>query len=173
MRTRAPIFTVTGRFLCVAVVSLLLVACGFHLRGSEKLPAEMSVTYIQGAFEFDAIYDAFRTALESHGARVTLDRGGATAVLNILKSDSSTDVQTVNLSGQALEYRLSQNIHFEVTAADGRLLVERQSVTQTRVVKFNVKGLLGSEREAETIRAELTRDVVNLAMLRITAVARR
>ena len=157
----------------MAVVTLLLGACGFHLRGSDPLPADMSVTYIQGTTEFDPLYDAFRTALESHGARVTQDRGEATAVLNILGNNASTEVQTVNLSGQALEYRLSQNIHFEVTAADGRLLVERQSVTQSRVVKFNVKGVLGSEREGETIRAELTRDVVNLAMLRITAAGRR
>lgn len=173
MRSRASLSAVTGRFLCVAVVSLLLGACGFHLRGSDPLPADMSVTYIQGTTEFDPLYDAFRTSLESHGARVTQDRGEATAVLNILENNASADVQTVNLSGQALEYRLTHNIHFEVTAADGRLLVERQSVTQTRVVKFNVEGLLGSEREGEAIRAELIRDVVNLAMLRITAAGRR
>ena len=172
MRVRVSLFAAGGKFLCVAVLSLLLGACGFHLRGSETLPADMSVTYIQGTAEFDPLYDAFRTSLESHGARVTLNRGEATAVLNILENNASTDVQTVNLSGQALEYRLSRNIHFEVTAADGRLLVERQSVTQSRVVKFNVKGLLGSEREGEAIRADLTRDVVNLAMLRITAAGR-
>jgi len=173
MRGRASLSVVTVRCLCVAVVSLLLGACGFHLRGSESLPADMSVTFIQGTTEFDPLYDAFRTSLESHGARVTLNRSEATAVLSILENNASTDVQTVNLSGQALEYRLSRNIQFEVTAADGRLLVERQSVTQSRVVKFNVKGLLGSEREGEAIRAELTRDVVNLAMLRITAAGRR
>jgi len=173
MRARTSLFVVTGRYLCVAVVSLLLGACGFHLRGSESLPAEMSVTFIRGTAEFNPLYDAFRTSLESHGARVTLNRSEATAVLSILENVTSTDVQTVNLSGQVLEYRLTQNIQFEVTAADGRLLVERQSVTQSRVVKFNVKGLLGSERERATIRADLTRDVVNLAMLRITAAGRR
>jgi LPS-assembly lipoprotein len=173
MRARTLLSTATGRYLCVALVSLLLGACGFHLRGSESLPADMSVTYIRGTIEFNPLYDAFRASLESHGVRVTQNRSEATAVLNILENNFSTEVQTVNLSGQVQEYRLSQNIQFEVTAADGRLLVEKQSVTQTRVVKFNVKGLLGSERERATIRAELTRDVVNLAMLRITAVARR
>jgi LPS-assembly lipoprotein len=172
MRIRVALSAAGGKFLCVAVVSLLLGACGFHLRGSETLPADMSVTYIRGTIEFNPLYDAFRTSLESHGVRVTQNRSEATAVLSILENDASTDVQTVNLSGRALEYRLSQNIQFEVTAADGRLLVDRQSVTQSRVVKFNVKGVLGSEREGATIRAELTRDVVNLAMLRIIAAGR-
>ena len=157
----------------MAVVSLLLGACGFHLRGSESLPAEMSVTYIQGTSEFDSLYDDFRTSLESHGVRVTQDRSEATAVLNILENNTDKDVQTVDLGGQVLEYRLTQNIQFEVTAADGQPLVDQQSVTRSRDFKFNLKGVLGSEREGETIRAELTRDVVNLAMLRITAAGRR
>jgi outer membrane lipopolysaccharide assembly protein LptE/RlpB len=53
--------------------------------------------------------------------------------------------------------------------ADGHTLVDRQSVTASRAIKFNVKGVLGSEREAEMIRRELQSDVVSLAMLRIAA----
>jgi LPS-assembly lipoprotein len=172
MRSRTSSIAAAGRFLCVAVVALLLVACGFHLRGSAPLPAEMSVTYIHGTTEFDTLYDDFRTALESRGARVTQDRSKATAVLNILETNSSKDVLTVDLSGKVLEYRVRQNIHFEVDAADGHMLVDQQSVTMSRDLKFNRNDVLGKERETELIRKELQRDVVNLAMLRITAASR-
>jgi LPS-assembly lipoprotein len=157
----------------VTVASLLLGACGFHLRGSEPLPAEMSVTYIHGTSEFGPLYDDFRTALENRGVRVTQDRGEATAVLNILESNTDKDVLTVDLSGKVLEYRIIQNVQFEVTAADGHPLVDQQSVTRSRDFKFNRNDVLGKERENELIRKELQRDVVNLAMLRITAAARR
>jgi LPS-assembly lipoprotein len=173
MSTRVPLTAVTGKFLCVAVVSLLLGACGFHLRGSEPLPAEMSVTYIHGTSEFDSLYDDFRTALESRGVRVTQDRGEATAVLNILENNTDKNVLTVDLGGKVLEYRISQNIQFEVVVADGRPLVDQQSVTRSRDFKFNRNDVLGKEREAETIRKELQLDTVNLAMLRITAAGRR
>jgi len=173
MRARASLFVVTGRYLCVAVVSLLLGACGFHLRGSESLPAEMSVTYIHGTSEFGSLYDDFRTALESRGIRVTQDRAEATAVLNILESNTDKDVLTVDLAGKVQEFRISQNIQFEVATADGQPLVDQQSVTRSRDFKFNRKDVLGKERESETIREELQRDVVNLAMLRITAAGRR
>ncbi len=133
----------------------------------------MSVTYIQGASEFDSLNDAFRTALESHGARVTEDRGEATAILTILENNTDKDVLTVDLGGKVLEYRIRQNIHFEVAAADGHMLVDRQSVTASRVIKFNSKTLLGKERESEMIRRELQRDIVNLAMLRIVAAGKR
>jgi LPS-assembly lipoprotein len=157
----------------VAVVSLLLGACGFHLRGSEPLPAEMSVSYIHGTSEFDSLYDDFRTALESRGVRVTQDRGEATAVLNLLENNTDKNVLTVDLAGKVLEYRISQNIQFEVTAADGQPLVDQQSVTANRSFKFNRNDVLGKERESELIRKELQLDVVNLAMLRIVAAARR
>ena len=157
----------------MAIVSLLLGACGFHLRGSESLPAEMSVTYIHGTSEFDSLYDDFRTALESRGVRVTQDRGEATAVLNILESNTDKDVLTVDLAGKVQEFRISQNIQFEVTAADGQPLLDQQSVTRSRDFKFDRNDVLGKERESETIREELQRDVVNLAMLRITAAGRR
>jgi outer membrane lipopolysaccharide assembly protein LptE/RlpB len=82
-------------------------------------------------------------------------------------------VLTVDLAGKVLEYRISQNIQFEVTAADGQPLVDQQSVTANRSFKFNRNDVLGKERESELIRKELQLDVVNLAMLRIVAAARR
>jgi LPS-assembly lipoprotein len=172
MRSRTVSIEVAGKFLCISVIALLLVACGFHLRGAAPLPAEMAVTYIHGTIEFNTLYDDFRTALESRGARVTQDRTKATAVLTILENNAETKVLTVDLSGKVLEYRVRQNIHFEVATADGHMLVDQQSVTMSRDLKFNRNDVLGKEREAETIRKELQRDVVNLAMLRIAAAGR-
>jgi LPS-assembly lipoprotein len=103
---------------------------------------------------------------------VTQDRGEATAVLDILENNFDKDVLTVDLSGKVLEYRLRQNIQFEVAAADGHMLIERQSVTMSRDLKFNRNDVLGKERESELFRKELQRDVVNLAMLRMTAAGR-
>jgi LPS-assembly lipoprotein len=157
----------------VALLALQLAACGFHLRGSTPLPAEMSVTYIHGTGEFDSLYDDFRTALESRGVRVTQDRGEATAVLDILENNTDKDVLTVDLSGKVLEFRISQNIHFEVAAADGQLLVDQQSITRSRDFKFDRNDVLGKERESELIRKDLQRDVVNLAMLRIMTATSR
>jgi LPS-assembly lipoprotein len=152
------------------LAALLAGACGFHPRGAASLPPAMAITYIAG---YDTLTDDFREALESHGARVTQNRAEATAVLNILKNTSGTDVLSINLSGQVLEYRIHQLIDFDVTAANGHMLVDQQSVMVTRTIKFNVNGVLGSEREGEAIRRALQRDAVNLAMLRITAAGKR
>jgi LPS-assembly lipoprotein len=159
--------------LCVAAAALLLAACGFHLRGHSPLPPEMAVTYIHGTQEFGTLYDDFRTALESRGARVTLDRAEATAVLHILEDTADVDVLAVDLTGKVLEYRFRQNVQFDITAADGRTLLDRQSVSVNRALKFNRNDVLGTEREYALIREELQRDAVNLAMLRITAAGRR
>jgi len=173
MSARRPPMVTASRALCLGLAALLLAACGFHPRGDTPLPAAMAVTYIHGTTEFNTLYDDFRSALESRGARVTQDRAEAGAVLDILEDDYHKDVLTVDLSGKVLEYRLRQNIQFEITAADGHTLLDRQSVTMSRDLKFNRNDLLGKERETELIRKELQRDVVNLAMLRIAAAGRR
>jgi LPS-assembly lipoprotein len=152
------------------LAALLAGACGFQPRGAASLPPAMAITYIAG---YDTLTDDFREALESHGARVTQNRAEATAVLTVTENKAGTDVLSVDLSGKVLEYRLHQTIRFEVTAADGHMLVDPQSVTLSRAMKFNVNGVLGSEREGEAIRRALQRDVVNLAMLRITAAGKR
>lgn len=161
-----------AHWFAVGVV-LLIAGCGFHPRGAAPLPAAMAITYIQGKSEFDSLNATFRTALESQGARVTPERGEASAILTITENDTGKDVLSVDLSGKVLEYRLHQSIRFEVLAADGHTLVEPQSVTLSRDFKFNRNDVLGKERETETIRRELQRDVVNLAMLRIAAASKR
>jgi LPS-assembly lipoprotein len=169
---RLPSMESVPGMLCAAAV-LLLAACGFHPRGDTPLPAQMAVTYIHGTQEFDTLYDDFRTALESRGARVTQDRAEAGAVLDILENNFDKDVLTVDLSGKVLEFRFRQNIQFDVTAADGHMLLDRQSVTMSRDLKFNRNDVLGKERESDLFRKELQRDVVNMAMLRIAAAGRR
>ena len=94
-------------------------------------------------------------------------------MLNVLENNSDTKVLAVDLTGKVLEYRFRQNLQFDVTATDGRALLDRQSVTMSRALKFNRNDVLGTEREYALIRKELQRDVVNLAMLRITAAGRR
>ena len=136
----------------MAVVALLLGACGFHLRGSAPLPAEMSVTYIQGTSEFDPLYDDFRTALESRGARVTQDRGEATAVLNILENNTDTDVLTVDLSGKALEYRYQPEHSFRGHRR-GRPVAGRPAVRHTEPGRSSSTSMVCWARNAKGRRS--------------------
>jgi LPS-assembly lipoprotein len=159
--------------LLAAVVLLLSSGCGFQLRGATPLPAQMAITYIQGKTPYDPLNSEFRSALEGRGAQVTGDRELATAILRILENRTSTEVLTVDSAGKAEEYAILQTIRFDVIGADRQVLVAEQTLSMNRYLRYLRTNVLGTEREAELIRKELQRSLVNLAMLRITAAGGR
>jgi len=158
--------------LLVGSLSLSLNGCGFQLRGSKALPATMAVTYIQTDTPFSTLRDDFRTALRAHGASVTDDRAAATAVLRIVENREDKRVLTVDIGGRVQEYEIRQSIRFVVTTADNRPAVPEQAVSLSRDFVFSPTDVLGKEREEQRVREELQRDIVNLALLRITTISR-
>jgi LPS-assembly lipoprotein len=159
------------RLLLACVLGVMLSACGFHLRGSAALPEEMAVTYIKSARPYGSLKDDFATALRTHRVRVTDDRSEATAVLEIIQDRLDKDVLSVNSSGTVLEFQLRQTIHFAVTTVDNLPLLEPQRVEMTRDYLYSNTEVLSVEREEVVVRRDLQRELVNLAMLRISAAA--
>ena len=157
----------------LAAMAGMLAGCGFHLRGSASLPPSMAVTYIKSDQPFSSLVDDFSTALKIHDVRVTQERSEATAVLNILENSVETGVLSVNTAGKVLEYEIKQTVSFSVVTAGSETLVPEQTVTMNRDYIFSSTDVLGSRREDKVVKANLQSNVVNLAMLRIVAAARR
>jgi len=160
--------------VCLLAVFLvtLLSGCGFHLRGSDALPAGMSVTYIQSANPFSSLVDDFADALRTHGVEVTEQRDAATATLRIIENDRGREVLSVNTSGKVLEYQLWQTVRFAVATAENLPVVEPQTVTLARSYLYSSTDVLGSEREKVAVRGTLQKNLVHMAMLRLAAAAR-
>ena len=158
--------------LLLACLLLAVAGCGFHLRGSGALPAEMSVTFIKSTRPYGSLVDDFAAALRVHDVQVTEVRGDATAVLTIIKDDYEREVLSVNTAGKVLEFELRQTIRFSVMTGDGLPLIEDQSVSLSRAYLYSSTDVLGKQREETVVRQTLQKNLVNLAMLRIEAAAR-
>ncbi len=158
--------------LLAGCLAVCLSACGFQLRGSAALPEEMAVTFIKSGRPYGSLIDDFIEALRTHHVKVTEDRSEATAVLEIIDDEQDKAVLSVNSSGKVLEYQLRQSIRFAVTTSDNLPLLEPQHVTMTRDYLYSSTDVLSKEREEIVVRRALQRELVNLAMLRITAAAR-
>jgi len=159
--------------LLLLLVAALLAGCGFHLRGSADLPGDMSLTFIKGIRQFGTLADDFGAALRLRGVTVSDSERYATAVLQITQNTTEKHVLSVDIHGNVLEYEIRQTVRFSVAAADGRPVVDEQSVVLSRDYIFSSTDVLGKQREEQVVRATLQENLVNLAMLRITAAARR
>jgi len=149
-----------------------MAGCGFHPRGSSALPPGMAVTWIKSGQPYGSLVDDFSEALRAHGGRVTTEHHDATAILNIISNTIEKRVLSVNTAGKVLEIETRQTLRFSVTDSDQLPLVEEQEVSMKSDYLFISSDVLGKEREDKVVRQTLQRNLVNLAMLRITAVAR-
>ena len=155
----------------VCLLVSMLSACGFQLRGSAALPEEMAVTFIKAGNPYDTLVNDFAEALRTHKVTVTEDREEATATLVIVRNSRDKDVLSVNIDGKVLEYQLTQSIQFSVMTGDNTPLLEPQQVTMSRDYLYSSSDVLSKQREEAVVRRTLQRELVNLAILRMTAIA--
>ena len=159
------------RLLLLGMI-MALAGCGFHPRGGSELPFEMAVTYISSAQPYASLVDDFSTALRARGGRVTRDRSEATAFLNILSDTADKRLLSINTDGKVLEYETRQTIRFSVITSDNLVLLEEGEVSMSKGYLYSSSDILGKQREDRVLQQTLQRNLVNLAMLRITATAR-
>ncbi len=173
-RRQAGIHGVLQALLVWAMLLGLLSAvagCGFHPRGSSALPSEMAVTFIKSGQPYGSLVDDFSAALQAQGGHLTRQRSEATAILHIVSNEIEKRILSVDTAGKVLEYEIRQTIRFSVETSEKLPLVELQEVSLARSYIFSSAEALSTEREDKIIRKTLQRNLVNLAMLRITAAA--
>ncbi|MDH3979947.1 MAG: hypothetical protein OEU91_05480 [Gammaproteobacteria bacterium] len=159
-------------FLLLACMLFVLAGCGFQLRGSAALPAEMSVTYIKDVRPFSTLVDDFSAALRLRNITIADRESIATAVLHITDNSTEKSVVSVDTAGNVLEYEIRQTIRFSVLTSAQQVVVSDQSVSLSRDYIFSSTDVLGKAREEQVVGATLQENLVNLAMLRIAAAAR-
>ena len=150
---------------------ITLAGCGFHPRGGEALPFEMAVTYISSEQPYASLVDDFSTELRARGGRVTRERSEATAILHIISDTADKRLLSINADGKVLEYETRQTIRFSVNTSDNLPLIEEGEVSLGKSYLYSSTDILGKQREDKVLRQTLQRNLVNLALLRITAAA--
>jgi LPS-assembly lipoprotein len=155
--------------ILLSILSLLLTACGFTLRGSESLSPALAAVKIQSVNNFSPLLRELRPRLQA--AEVDLEPGDREAVRLVISRDSlRSEVLSVGAQARVREYELIYELTMSVIAADGQLLLEPQQLELRRDYSFDESQLLGKAREEEFLREELYRRMADLVMNRLTAI---
>jgi LPS-assembly lipoprotein len=148
--------------------SLLIVGCGFHLKGSANLPASMEKTYIKGQSSTILLRN-LRASLKASGVNVVDTVKDATAILDINRETEDRRVLSVSSAAKVSEYELSYAVTFSVYRKDGAVIVPAQTIRQTRDYNFDENAVLSKSDEESLLRKEMKRDAVSSIMRRIEA----
>jgi LPS-assembly lipoprotein len=157
------------RRLLALVVPLLLVGCGWHLRGDQNF-----------AFQTVAVTPERGAAVASDLARYLGDRirplvptaGGQPpeVVVDILQETREKVVVGVNASGQVREFQLRISVKFRMRTPQGRELIPETAITQQRDISFNESAVLAKEAEEGLLFRDMQADIVQQLLRRLAAV---
>lgn len=149
-------------------IILLLSGCGWHLRGSEPLPASMSATYLESADLHSDFDRALRRTLGAAGARLVSGKADAGVVLRIRKDTSGRRVLAVSARNTPQEYEVYYAIEYSVEVG-GKEVIPVQTLELVNDFSYNEAALLAKEREEAGLRAALARDLAGLVLRRLAS----
>jgi LPS-assembly lipoprotein len=145
-----------------------LCGCGFRLAGSDSLPAIMARPYLSLKDPYTDFSREFEHELKSAGAAPQLAREGATAFVEVTKDLVEQRTLAVSAKNIPTEYELTYTVTFSVKVADKELLVP-QTISLSRDFSFNEALQLAKSNEADILRQQMARDLVSIAMHRLTS----
>ncbi len=161
------------RIIPVLLLFSTLSGCGFHLRGSfdvDKLPASMRQMSIEGVRWNNPLAVDLRGALKAAGVKVPLEGVSTTSVLTIISANRRRRVLSVSATtGKVREFELFYSVVFNVSDANGKPLIEKQTVTLVRDYIFDPTSVHGEASEEQLLFSEMSRDAVQQILRRIRA----
>ena len=150
------------------LAGMALTACGFRLAGSDPLPAMLARPYLSLKDPYTDFSREFEHQLKSSGAELQPARQGASATIEITKDVAVQRTVSVSSTNIPTEYELTYTVTFAVEASDKQLLAP-QTISLSKDYSFDENVLLAKEHEADILRQQMARDLVSIAMRRLTS----
>jgi LPS-assembly lipoprotein len=149
-------------------LTLLLSACGFHLRGAFQLPDNMKSVFVEGGS--GALLEQFKQVMKASSAKLSDTRQGAGIVIKIANEDFNRRVLSLSSRGKSNEFELEYRLDYEFANAKDALLMERQSVEIRREYYNDQQFVIAKDNEETVIRNEMYQQAVHTIVNRARVV---
>ncbi len=156
------------RLLATVVLSGLLAACGFKLRGTQQLPFE--TVFVAAPANSQLAVELVRSIGASTRTRVVDDRPQAQAVVEITAEGRERDVLSVNAQGRAREFTLRLRVTIRVHDDRGRDYIGRTPLAASRDLAVTEAELLARGAEETQLYRDMQTDLVQQILRRLSAV---
>ncbi|MHA6204258.1 LPS-assembly lipoprotein LptE [Dyella soli] len=153
------------------VSTLMLAACGFHLRQSAALPPAMQRVHVVVAGNND-LQRGLARALVASGVTVEDQAGTGIADLNVPVAIFSTDTLTVSGQARVTEYTVRYQVQFEVHDGTGQIMIPRQRIDMSREFSYDATNTIGTTAQVDAIRGSLNDDMIQAILFRLQAATR-
>jgi LPS-assembly lipoprotein len=149
-------WTISVPFL---MMSLILSACGYHLRGAVELPKELKALYLQGASP--ELHQQFSKVMESSSGKLLSSQENAGIVIRFFDEKMNRRVLSLGATGRANDYELEYRLEYEFANAANAILMPRQVMEVKREYFNDQQDIIAKDNEETVIRNEIYQQAVS------------
>jgi LPS-assembly lipoprotein len=154
--------------LVAALQVALLTGCGFQMRGTTSVPAEMSHTYIESTDKHSLFYRKLRVSFKNSGIDLVESALEASAVFSIISDVTGQRVLSVSARNVPREFEVFYTVMYGLKTEKESLLDPR-SQTLTRDYTWDETQVLGKEKEEQLMREAIVDDLVRTILIQLSA----
>jgi LPS-assembly lipoprotein len=140
------------------IIALLTTACGYHLRGSYGLPANVKTIFLQGGSP--ALREQLITVLKSSSGQLTESPEKADIVIRVFSDDIDRRVLSLSQRGRSNEIELAGHLEYELLDAKNEVLVAREPIEFRREYFNDQQDVIAKGNEETVIRNEMYQQAV-------------
>ncbi|MCY1208837.1 LPS-assembly lipoprotein LptE [compost metagenome] len=155
------------RNLLVLGLTVLLSACGFHLRGTGEAKFALTEMDVTGRNLYGQTVKSVREALVDSGVNV---HAGAPYTLVLAREDESQRTASYTTGARSAEYELTQTLQYEIRGNNNLLLMD-DKLTVQKYYTFDGNNLIGSDQEAAQLRQEMRQEMVQQMLMRLQLIS--
>jgi len=153
------------RFFAAITLTLLISACGWHLRGITPLPAEMKVLHLQSQAG-TAFNQSLKLQLEFNGVFLTENAADAPSILQIDAVDIERRPLSISSNGRVSEYELNGRLNARLLRPLQESEVQYELKARRRYTN-DINNVTGTANEAREQRKALEQDLVSKLLRRL------
>ncbi|BAN33903.1 lipoprotein B transmembrane [Sulfuricella denitrificans skB26] len=147
------------------ILTLLLAACGFQLRGVATLPFES--LYVDGSGNPALAAEIGRAISSGTQTKLTDKAEDAQAVLQVQGATIEKRILALSGAGRVREYELIYRVGFRLTDKEGRNLITPQPIEMRRAMLWDDALVLAKQGEEALLYADMQKDVIGQLMRRL------
>jgi len=154
-----------------SICLLLLVGCGFHLRGQLIIPPELRVIQILPNTPFDPYQKYLRQALKSNEVRVigpSEEGAKSVLILTLLSQNISERTLAYGGDGQTNRVLMQLTVIYQVSKPNGVILIPSSTAQAERELSVNPNFVLSNETERNQVREDLYVDATAQLMRQLS-----
>jgi len=163
-----PIFRM--RALLILCFSMMLVACGFHLRGVQSLPEALRNVYVQADANNKELAHIVRHTLRANNVYIAADKEQAQAILFLENNRLNNQLTSLVGSAQAGHYMITQEVTMSIQDPEGKYLLHDVKLSVTRNYSSNATQVLSANDTIKSLKDHMLQDLSTEILQRIAAI---